>query len=66
VCGVLSVLLLGLVTGIPAILMGRTAIRDIDASDGQIAGRRAAVAGVVLGIVGSVIWLIGWSVLLTR
>jgi hypothetical protein len=62
-CGVLSVLLLGLVTGIPAILMGRKAMRDIDASDGQIQGRGTALVGLVLGIIGtalSVLLLVIW------
>jgi hypothetical protein len=54
-CGVLSVLLFGVLTGVPAILMGRTAVREIDASDGQLAGRGQAITGIVLGLIGCVL-----------
>jgi prepilin-type processing-associated H-X9-DG protein len=39
-------------TGVPAILVGFVGLREINASDGQLRGRRLAVAGMVLGCVG--------------
>ena len=35
--------------GIPAIVVGRLALRRIDASDGTLPGRTAAWIGIVLG-----------------
>jgi hypothetical protein len=49
--GVLS-LVLGVVTGIPAIWVGRKALRHIRASDGAENGRWAAWTGIALGCVG--------------
>lgn len=40
---------LGIVLGVPAILVGRLAQAEIAASDGVQGGRRRALAGVVLG-----------------
>lgn len=60
-CGVLSVLLLGALTGVPAILMGRTAVREIRASDGQLGGRGQAVAGIVLGSLGCALTVVWFS-----
>ena len=63
VCGVLS-LLLGLVTGIPAIVMAGKAIRDINDSEGQIAGRGIAWAAMALGLIGTTVSLValaGWA-----
>lgn len=42
-----------------AIVVGRKTIREIDASNGQLGGRSNAKAGLVLGIVGSVILVLG-------
>jgi prepilin-type processing-associated H-X9-DG protein len=39
-------------SGVPAILLGRQALSDIDRSGGRLKGRRMAVAGIVLGLVG--------------
>lgn len=41
--------------------MGRRAVREIDAAQGQLGGRGAAHAGHILGIIGSV--LLGLSLL---
>jgi hypothetical protein len=49
--GLLS-MLLGVLTGIPAIWVGRNALRHINAADGAVRGRAAAWAGIVLGCVG--------------
>ena len=39
-------------SGVPAILLGRHALRDIDLSKGRLRGRGMAVAGIVLGVFG--------------
>jgi hypothetical protein len=59
VCGVLSLVLCGIFTGIPAILLGRSALRDIAASNGRIGGRGMARAGLITGIIGTALWLLG-------
>ena len=48
--GLLS-LLLGVVTGVPAIWVGRKALLHIEAADGALKGRWAAWTGIVLGCV---------------
>lgn len=53
--GLVSVFCCGFLTGIPAIWVGLRAIRDIDASDGRLRGRGTAKAGIVLGVIGSVL-----------
>ncbi|MGO4256338.1 DUF4190 domain-containing protein [Marmoricola sp. RAF53] len=59
ILGILSLIMCGLFTGIPAIFVGRNAIREIDASNGQLGGRSTANAGYILGIVGTAISAIG-------
>jgi hypothetical protein len=49
--GVFS-LVLGVVTGIPAIWVGRQALVHIAAADGALKGRWAAWTGIALGVVG--------------
>ncbi len=44
---------------IPAWIIGRSAVREIDASQGQLGGRSSAFAGYVLGIIGTVIAALG-------
>jgi prepilin-type processing-associated H-X9-DG protein len=39
-------------SGVPAILLGRKALKEIRESGGRIRGRRMAIAGIVLGIFG--------------
>jgi uncharacterized membrane protein YjgN (DUF898 family) len=39
--------------------IGRTAVREIDASGGRYGGRGAAQAGYVLGVIGTVILILG-------
>ncbi|MHC5541037.1 DUF4190 domain-containing protein, partial [Singulisphaera rosea] len=43
------------VSGIPAIIMGCVALRDIGQSRGQLRGRRSAIAGIVLGTISCVL-----------
>jgi hypothetical protein len=49
--GVLS-LVLGVLTGIPAIWVGVTALRRLDAAGGTVRGRGAAWTGIGLGSLG--------------
>jgi len=56
VLGILGLVMCGLFTSIPAIIVGRNTTREIDASQGQLDGRGMAQAGFVLGIVGTVIF----------
>ena len=53
VLGILSLLLCGLFTGIPAMVVGRRAQREIDASGGRLGGRGTATAGFWTGLVGT-------------
>src|SRR6516225_6117671 len=58
---VFGVLGLQAITGIPALVLGYRGLYEVNASDGRVHGRRCAVAGMVLGLVGcvtAVVWLI--------
>ncbi|MGO4258058.1 DUF4190 domain-containing protein [Marmoricola sp. RAF53] len=54
VLGILSIVMCGFVLGIPAIILGSRAKREIDASQGRLGGRSSAQAGFVLGIISTV------------
>ena len=55
--GILSIVAcLGPITGIPAMIVGRRAARDIDASNGELEGRGLATGGLVTGVIGTLIW----------
>ena len=54
VLGILGVVLCGVLAPFAWVIGGR-AVREIDASQGQIGGRGAANAGRILGIVGTVL-----------
>ncbi len=53
VLGIASMTCLGFVTGLPAIVLGALARRDIDRSGGALAGANVAAAGIVSGIFGT-------------
>jgi hypothetical protein len=53
VLGILSLVLCGLFTGIPAMVMGRRAIREIRASGGTLGGEGMAEGGFWTGLVGT-------------
>jgi hypothetical protein len=53
-------LLLGILTGIPAIWVGRKALLHINAADGTLKGRWAAWTGIVLGCLSVVITFAVW------
>ena len=58
VLGIVGLIICPLICSVLAIVYGRRARRDIDASSGSLAGRGNATAGIVLGWIG-----IGFSVL---
>jgi hypothetical protein len=64
VLGILSFVACGPFTAIPAIIVGRNAMREIDASQGRLGGRGMAQAGYVLGIIGTILGVIGLIVVL--
>lgn len=57
ICGIIGIVICGPLA-IVAIVLGKQAQTEIDASMGTIGGRGQATAGFVLGIVGLVIWVI--------
>lgn len=58
ILGIISWVLCGLPTGIPAVVLGRKAIRQIKQSRGRLKGEEIAMAGVVMGYASSAIWLL--------
>ncbi|HET8602922.1 MAG TPA: DUF4190 domain-containing protein [Marmoricola sp.] len=63
VLGILGLVGCGIIAGIPALIVGRSAVKEIDASGGRIGGRGMATAGWVLGVVEIVLAVIGGIVL---
>ena len=61
--GIISLLCCGLI-GIASIIMGSSAKKEIDASNGSLTGRGMAQAGFILGII-AVIWFVLAIVLFT-
>lgn len=59
VLGILSLFLCGLFTGIPAMVVGRRATREIDSSGGTLGGRGLASAGFWTGLVGTALSALG-------
>lgn len=59
VLGILGCICCGIFTGIPAIILGKMAQNEIDASGGAQGGRGMATAGFILGIVAIVLFVIG-------
>jgi hypothetical protein len=57
VTGITSIFCCGLITGIPAIILGLLARNRITRSSGALGGGGMATAGVILGFAGSVIWV---------
>ncbi|HEX5090372.1 MAG TPA: DUF4190 domain-containing protein [Nocardioides sp.] len=59
VLGILSIPCCGLFTGIPAIILGNTARKEIAASGGTIGGQGLVNAGYICGIIGTVLSVVG-------
>ena len=55
VLGILSLVLCGFFTGIPAIILGRRAQEDIRASNGTLGGDGLALAGIITGAISVVV-----------
>ncbi len=55
ILGVLSVLCMGFMTGIPAIIVGQMELKDIRANKSPASGESIAKIGYILGIVGTVL-----------
>ncbi len=47
------------ITSLPALFLGYVALRQINLSDGRLRGRRAAGAGLALGVAGVVVFAVG-------
>ena len=58
VLGICSLVVCGLFLGIPAMIVGRQAKREIRESQGRLGGEGLATAGFVTGLIGTI-----WSVL---
>ncbi len=56
VLGIVSLFCFGLVTGILAVVLSRSATQEIRSSGGTQTGEGLAKAGFVLGIIGLVLW----------
>lgn len=63
--GLMSVVF-SVVTGIPAIWVGRKALKTINAADGAVKGRWAAWSGIALGCLSVVVLLAVWTYLHTH
>jgi hypothetical protein len=57
VLGIASLVVCGLFTGIPAIVLGVKARREIRESNGQVGGDGLALGGIITGAIGTLIWL---------
>jgi hypothetical protein len=55
VLGVVSLIACGIFTGIPAMILGKQAAREIDASGGRLEGRGLATAGFVTGLIATIL-----------
>ncbi|MBC9734677.1 DUF4190 domain-containing protein [Nocardioides marmotae] len=64
VLGVLSLTCAGFLTGVPAMILGRSAQREIAASGGRLGGTSVASAGFVTGLLGTIISVVGTAVVL--
>lgn len=59
VLGILSLVCCGIFTGIPAIIMGRGALNEIDAAPGRYSNRGVVKAGYICGIIGTALSALG-------
>jgi Domain of unknown function (DUF4190) len=59
VLGILSIVCCGLFTGIPAIVMGKNAMAEIDAAPGRYGNRGTIKAGFICGIIGTALSAVG-------
>jgi len=59
ILGIVGLVCCGLVTAIPAIILGHMGKKEIDASGGAQSGRGMAQAGFIMGIIGTVLSIVG-------
>ena len=59
ILGILSIPCCGLFTGIPAIILGKNALAEIDANPAAYGNRGQVNAGYICGIIGTVLSVIG-------
>jgi putative exporter of polyketide antibiotics len=59
ILGIVGLVCCGIFTGIPALILGNSAKKEIAASGGTQTGAGMAQAGVILGIIASVLFVIG-------
>jgi hypothetical protein len=55
ILGIVSFVFCGPFTSIPAFFVGRSAVKEIDASQGRIGGRGMATAGWILGLINMIL-----------
>jgi len=66
VLGILSIVCFGILAGIPGIVMGTSALKEIDANPGRYSNRGTVNAGRICAIVGTALSVLGIIVLLAR
>lgn len=59
ILGILSLVCCGLFTGIPAIIIGKNALRETDAAPGMYSNAGALKAGYICGIIGTALSVVG-------
>lgn len=64
ILGILSMLCTGLFTGIPAIIVGIRARREVRDSSGRLGGDGLALSGIITGTIGTVLSLIAAALLI--
>lgn len=55
ILGIVSLVMCGLLAGIPAMILGRMAKKEIQASQGRIGGDGLATAGFIMGLISTII-----------
>ncbi|RNL65032.1 DUF4190 domain-containing protein [Nocardioides marmoriginsengisoli] len=58
VLGIAGLIMCPLILSIPAWIVGRNAVKQIDASQGQLGGRSMANAGYIMGIIGTILGIL--------
>lgn len=64
VLGVVSLLLCGFLTGIPAIFVGLSARKEIKRSNGSLGGEGLALGGIITGVLGTIWMLVATALLI--
>ena len=58
ICGIIGILIFGIILGPIAICLGVSARQEIRNSGGQIKGEGQATAGITCGVIAIIIWII--------